>query len=373
LAAEPLILSTRKRKLQLPKSSVPDRLTQPVRVTHQVWPDGATPVVSIICITYNHVRFVAECLDSFLMQETTFPIEIVVQDDASTDGTPDIIREYHARFPKLIRPVLREKNQYTTAGAMIAGLLGLVKGEYYALCEGDDFWTYSGKLQEQVRLLDENPHLVMVSHGVQSVSESGEPLPRSGRLTEGEAVEYSDKDVLRSVFNHPNTWVARKSADLSDAYPLFLALPMGDDPWSLALLQKGRKGLSLGKVWSAYRHHGGGAWSTLSRIHRSCQELVLFVSQRKYYGPRYGKEYDALVSRQRTVLGQMVSNAVTQGNARQAARDLRYCRSYRSPFFPASREIALIVAIAFGDLVLRVSRGLVRRAGRAMRSMFAAL
>ena len=81
------------------------RLPQPVRITEQVWPEGAIPVVSICSITYNHGNFIRECLDGFLMQETTFPVEIVIQDDASTDNTADIIREYGARYHHLFKSI----------------------------------------------------------------------------------------------------------------------------------------------------------------------------------------------------------------------------------------------------------------------------
>ena len=351
--------------------STAERLQRPVRVTDQQWPDDVTPVVSVICVTYNHKRFISECLDGFLMQETTFPIEIVVRDDASFDGTAEIVRKYHSRYPKLIRPVLHEKNQYTNAGAMIEGLLDLVKGEYYAACEGDDYWTHAGKLEEQVEILAHRPDLVMVSHEVGGISEFGEPIPRWRRLQDGESVEYTDRDVLRNIFNHPNTWVVRTNADLSDAFPLFRTLPMGDDPWNLALLQHGRKGLSLGYVWSVYRQHSGGIWSSQSAFRKACQELALIVSHRNFYAPRYDRKYDAIVSDQRTKLGLMLSDAVTRGKVRQTLQALTYLTSFRSPFFSALPEIGRIAQIGAADVVYRVSNGVTRRLIRRVQSLFA--
>ena len=72
-----------------------------------------TQLVSIVCDTYNHVNYIRQCLDGFLMQETNFPIEILVHDDASTDGTADIVKEYESRYPNLIKPIYQTENQYS--------------------------------------------------------------------------------------------------------------------------------------------------------------------------------------------------------------------------------------------------------------------
>jgi glycosyltransferase involved in cell wall biosynthesis len=341
-----------------------------MRVTEQVWPEGVTPVVSIICLTYNHQRFIAECLDGFLMQETTFPVEIIVHDDASTDRTADIVREYQSRYPGLFRTINQTENQYSQKRHVINFVLPFARGEFFGYCEGDDFWTYPGKLEEQVRLLEENPRLVMVSHEVQGVLENGEPFPRWRRLADGESVEYSDKDVLRYIFNHPNTWVARNNAALSDTYPLFRTLPMGDDPWNLALLQGGGKGLSLGKVWSAYRQHAGGVWSTRSAFQQGCQVLVNWVSTRKFYAPRYTEEYAVMIPEQRRKLALILSNDITQGKIRQSLSALAYLAGFRSVFFPSFIEMFRIATIAISYAAYRALRATLRRLVRGLTALF---
>lgn len=120
------------------------------------------PLVSISCITYNHAPYIRQCLDGFLMQKTNFKFEVLIHDDASTDGTEEIIREYEAKYPDIIKALYEEENQY------VLGRRGSktfnyprAKGKYIALCEGDDYWTDPYKLQKQVDFLEENDDYVL--------------------------------------------------------------------------------------------------------------------------------------------------------------------------------------------------------------------
>jgi glycosyltransferase involved in cell wall biosynthesis len=106
-------------------------------------------------------------LDGFLAQETEFPVEIIVADDASTDATPGIIREYADRHPQLFRPIFRPRN--VGLNANLTGALSAARGEYIALCEGDDYWVDPQKLNKQVALLDRNPKTALCFHPVQVV------------------------------------------------------------------------------------------------------------------------------------------------------------------------------------------------------------
>ena len=114
-------------------------------------------LVSICCITYNHAQYIRQCLDGFLMQETNFAFEILIHDDASTDGTADIIREYEKKYPNVIKPIYQEENQYSK-GVNITEKYNWsrVKGKYVAQCEGDDYWIDSQKLQRQVDFMEAN-------------------------------------------------------------------------------------------------------------------------------------------------------------------------------------------------------------------------
>ena len=127
-------------------------------------------MVSIWCTCYNHAEYVAQTLDSFLMQETNFPFEIIVSDDASTDGSADIIRSYAEKYPDIIRPVLLDENLFSTGANMFAELFfERNQGRYVAICEGDDFWTDPMKLQKQFDFMQAHPDYSACVHNTMLV------------------------------------------------------------------------------------------------------------------------------------------------------------------------------------------------------------
>lgn len=120
-------------------------------------------LVSICSISYNHAPYIRKCLDSFLMQKTNFAFEVLIHDDASTDGTEEIIRGYEIRYPQMIKPLYEKENQWVKGrrGSAIFNF-PRAQGKYIALCEGDDYWTDPYKLQKQVDFLESNPEYVLV-------------------------------------------------------------------------------------------------------------------------------------------------------------------------------------------------------------------
>ena len=120
------------------------------------------PLVSIACITYNQEQYIRQCLDGFVMQKTNFNYEIVIHDDASSDLTPSIIREYCAKYPELFVPILQTENKYKEGKGILAPyVFPKCQGKYIALCEGDDYWIDPLKLQKQVDFLEANPEYGM--------------------------------------------------------------------------------------------------------------------------------------------------------------------------------------------------------------------
>ncbi len=127
------------------------------------------PLVSIICLTYNHAAYIRECLDGFLMQKTDFPIEVIIHDDASTDGTTEIIHEYAEKYPNIIKPIIQIENQYSkhhNFGKIMSICFDMANGEYLAYCEGDDYWIDECKLKKQIDFLQKNPDYGLVHTNV---------------------------------------------------------------------------------------------------------------------------------------------------------------------------------------------------------------
>ena len=131
--------------------------------------------VIVWCLTYNQKVFIKDALDGFIMQQTTFPIEVVVHDDASTDGTTDIVMEYARKYPDIIKPVVEKENQWQKGG--LKHIIQIMnknhrRGRYIAFCEGDDYWTDPHKLQKQVDFLENHPDYSMCFHSAKKKYET---------------------------------------------------------------------------------------------------------------------------------------------------------------------------------------------------------
>lgn len=124
------------------------------------------PMVSICCLTYNHSAFISECLDGFLGQKTSFPFEILIHDDASTDGTQEIIKDYSEQYKDVIFPLFEKENQFSKYSGNMDVIFNYsrAKGKYIAYCEGDDYWTDPLKLQKQVDFLESHPEYSVCFH-----------------------------------------------------------------------------------------------------------------------------------------------------------------------------------------------------------------
>lgn len=124
-----------------------------------------TPLVSIRCLVYNHEPYLRQCLEGFVMQKTNFPFEAIVHDDASTDGSAAIIREYAEKYPDIIKPIYETENQYSKHDGSLTRIVNsYLHGKYIAWCEGDDYWIDPLKLQKQVDFLEANPEYSMCFH-----------------------------------------------------------------------------------------------------------------------------------------------------------------------------------------------------------------
>ncbi len=134
-------------------------LPEPIPITDQKWPEGTLPLVHTRTMTFMHEDYIGECIEGILMQRTTFPVLVLIHDDASTDRTADIVRKYEKKYPNLIKAYYQTENSHSKPDKdhRRVEFFSWRLGKYEATCEGDDYWTDPYKLQKQVNFLESNP------------------------------------------------------------------------------------------------------------------------------------------------------------------------------------------------------------------------
>ena len=241
------------------------------------------PLVSICCITYNHAPYIKQCIEGFLIQETTFPIEILIHDDCSTDGTTEIIRDYEKLYPNLIFPLYEEENQYQKGKASEIDFYNYkrARGKYIAYCEGDDFWTDPLKLQKQVDFMEANPDYSVCFHEITIYNAMNKSLVLSPNYSiEGDFDITVDHFLNgREIVGQPLSMVFRLSVydyewqkhytDYYDTMEIFHLLRVG-------------KGRFMRFVGGQYNLQEGGVSATKQGIIRSFDSCYVFEQMWNY-------------------------------------------------------------------------------------------
>ena len=155
----------------------------------------SSPLLSVMVITYNHEYYIRAALNSILQQQVNFPIEVVVGEDCSTDGTRAILREYETRYPTVIRLLLRERNLGVSHNW--ENTLQECRGKYIALLEGDDYWTAPHKLQQQVDFLEAHSDYSLCFHNARVIYENAQPPRVSHPMTKHAHSTFTLDDVTR--------------------------------------------------------------------------------------------------------------------------------------------------------------------------------
>jgi glycosyltransferase involved in cell wall biosynthesis len=209
------------------------------------------PLVSIICPTYNHGKFIAQTLDGFLTQQTNFTFEIIVHDDASTDDTVAIIKQYEAKHPHLFANIYQTENQLSKDIASVTKItFAAARGKYIALCEGDDYWNDPDKLQKQIDFLEQNDAYTACCSNVFELRGTDEIKIEGGKKT----IQY--RDLARGNCIYTNTVMFRNIIAIPD---WFSKCSMCD--WILWLLLS-KKGdiYQFPEQMAVYRMHNSGIW-----------------------------------------------------------------------------------------------------------------
>ena len=237
------------------------------------WLQTSGPVVSILCATFNHVDFIEDAILGFLGQVTDFSFEVIIRDDASTDGTAEVVRTYAASHPKIIQPIFEEKNTYP-GKKPLACMMGVASGKYIALCEGDDYWIDEHKIFKQVEILDASPTIFLVE--TKSVIVDG-----------SRALRVKKQGGTR-------TYLYRRFDD----YPLHRQryIYFGDTFITNRLRADGDT-FNLDVVTAVCRKHPGGVWSSIVESDERLLEFRRSMTQfwlTEYFIDRHDRERGAL-------------------------------------------------------------------------------
>lgn len=155
--------------------------------------------VSVYCLAYNHEKYIKDCLEGFVNQKTNFKYEVIVHDDASTDNTASIIKEYASKYPNIIKPILQKENQYSQSLQHIIDkfIEPALKGKYVAICEGDDYWCDNYKLQKQVGILENHPEYVACTHQTKTVNSSKGDVSLYSKLKQSGIIDIFKQTVFK--------------------------------------------------------------------------------------------------------------------------------------------------------------------------------
>lgn len=253
-------------------------------------------MVSVTCVAFNHEKYIHTTLDSFLMQDTTFPFEILINDDVSTDSTVEVLKEYQRRFPNIVKPVFQTENQYSQGINTMAILFPYITGKYVAFCDGDDYWIDEQKLQIQVDEMEKHPEVDLSFH----------PSYRdiNGRRTEVLG-KHADKNtifpVTNSILGHGDfaeTASMMFTASLIKSLPRWFETAMPGDFVSEVMGAERGGSLYINRIMSVYRSGIEAGW-TEGELKKTTEERRLFLKNideqlrflDEYLDGKYHKEF----------------------------------------------------------------------------------
>lgn len=246
-----------------------------------ITPDS--PVVSVLMITYNHEKYIAQAVESVLEQKVTFPIELVIGEDCSTDRTRGILLGYHQSYPEKVRLLLPERNLGMHRNFIAT--LAACRGKYVALLEGDDFWTCPMKLQRQVEFLERHPECSTSFHKVREIHDN-DPIyvhewPDPARVRSFSRVE----DLFYGCYVPTCSAVFRRNRDFR--FPEWVHDLVGMD-WVLHILNAQKGSLAfINETWAVYRVHAGGIWSGRHTIDQFKQRIKFYEILRRELDRRF--------------------------------------------------------------------------------------
>ena len=219
--------------------------------------------VSVICTAYNHEKYIADAIESIIMQKTDFAFELLIHDDASTDNTAKIIKTYEEKYPSIIRAIYRTENMYSKGFPLDAWLINNSKGQYIALCEGDDYWLEKDKLQKQFDYLQQHPHVSLCVHSNKEVDAQTKKLKSYCRPSK-QSKFFSVEEIIYGgggLFATNSMFFRKQLA--SKEYSFLEKAPVTDYAYAIMLGLQGDV-YYLDECLSVYRVNVPESWTTIN-------------------------------------------------------------------------------------------------------------
>lgn len=217
-------------------------------------------VVSVCCLAYNHEAFIKDAIEGFLIQETDFPIEILIHDDASTDGTSEIIKYYQDTYPGKFIVVFQNVNQFSQGKNVLEPLFKIARGKYIAICEGDDYWTDPYKLQKQVDFMEQHLDCSICCHKVSFKFENDDNKTLLFPDIVGDKV--FDKSELNKRFFIKTCSLLIQNIHMKELLSFLEGFKVKDTPMWYFFAEHGHIAY-LDDIMAVYRVHGTSYWSSL--------------------------------------------------------------------------------------------------------------
>ena len=270
----------------------------------------AMPKVCVGITTFNQAGYIRQALDGALGQKTDFPVEIVVHDDCSTDGTREIVEEYLAAHPDRVRAILQDENQLSQGRCILTILLAQMRGEYFAMLDGDDFWQDHRKLQVQADFLDAQPDCALCQTQTLYFNETDRRVERRHPYPERRRNRLTCDDLAAGNFVQMSAVMFRGAA-MPEIPLAFGALPFGDYAYFAMLAQCGWIGY-IDEPMATYRIHSSNFWVTRPRRARreATREVIEFLAA--HLRPELREPWIAAA---RSPLWRSRSSAVIRGRA----------------------------------------------------------
>lgn len=224
--------------------------------------EGKKALVAIQCTAYNHSQYIRQTLDGFVQQKTNFPFVAIVHDDASTDGTDEIIKEYAKKYPDIILPIYEKENQYSKHDGTLRKIMNdacdALGVKYIALCEGDDYWIDPLKLQKQVDFLESHKNYSMCVTNSWNL-EHDTLTPSKWNVKNDRDLSIEEIILNGGLFIATASLVFRRSIhrELPDET---IALHVGDYPLQIFMAYKGNVRM-LADNTCVYRIASTGSWT----------------------------------------------------------------------------------------------------------------